>query len=245
MLVLLSPAKTLDETKDPYPRFTQADGMHKTQELLALLRLQSAEDLGQLMGISPKLAALNFQRYQHFSEQDAKQALLCFKGDSYKDIEVEHYNDADFEFAQTTLRILSGLYGVLRPLDLMRPYRLEMGTKLGKGLYQFWGDEITELLNQAIAKHGHDAVINLASQEYFAAVKPEQLQAHVITPVFKEKQGGNLKIIGLFAKRARGMMTNHIIRQRLEEPSALQTFKEDGYQYAPDLSDAQNWVFIR
>lgn len=254
MLILLSPSKTQDfEQKVTVPTTTIPRALGETQQLIKQLKALSMSELAQLMEISPKLAELNYHRYQQFTvpftPDNAKPALTSFQGDVYSEIEVEHYTQEDFLFAQTHLRILSGLYGLLKPLDLIQPYRLEMGTKLsnarGKDLYHFWGDKITKLVNEDLATTHASALINLASQEYAGAITTAQLTQPVITPVFKEKRAGALKVIGLMAKRARGAMANAIIRQRLTQPQQLKSLEMLGYRYQASLSNEKEWVFIR
>ncbi len=205
------------------------------------------------MGISPKLADLNVERFrtwkQPFTPENAKQSILAFKGDVYTDIETDRFSSADFEFAQQHLRILSGLYGILRPLDLMQPYRLEMGTQLetkrGKNLYSFWGLKITKALNEALEASGSKVLVNLASNEYFGSIVPDKLDAQIVTPIFKDTKNGKLKIISFFAKRARGMMANHIIRKRISDPTQLKRFKLAGYKFDKSLSNETEYTFVR
>ncbi len=205
------------------------------------------------MGISMKLADLNAGRWRAFSTpftpDNARAALLAFRGDVYKGLDADSLDADALAFAQDHLRILSGLYGVLRPQDLIQPYRLEMGTKLatarGENLYTFWGDAITETLNRALAAQGDDVLVNLASKEYFSAVRPEKLAGRVVTPVFKERKGNTYKIVGLFAKRARGLMSRYIIDERLDDIEALKGFDAEGYAFEPSLSAADTWVFAR
>jgi cytoplasmic iron level regulating protein YaaA (DUF328/UPF0246 family) len=253
MILVLSPSKTLDEKSWPLAEHTQPDMLDDSQLLVNALKKYTPAKLQALMDISEKLATLNVQRYKDFSlpftRDNAKQALLMFKGDVYEGMDVAHYGKADFAFAQKHLRILSGLYGLLRPLDLMQPYRLEMGTRLaskrGKDLYQFWGARITDAINAAAAGHAHPVLINLASEEYFKAVQPGALAMPVINVIFKENQKGKLKIIGLFAKRARGLMADYIIKKRIENPKDIKKFSAEGYQFQPSLSNASDWVFTR
>ncbi len=202
------------------------------------------------MGISKKLAELNHQRFQDFSSdkfdfKNSKQALLVFDGDVYKPIEVETFTKKDFEFAQKHLRILSGFYGILRPLDLMQPYRLEMGTNLkigdAKNLYQFWGDKISDEIN----KEKGEYVINLASEEYFSAINPKKISAKIINLIFKEKKGDAYKIIGINAKKARGLMTNFIIKNQIAKPADLKNFDLEKYRFSKEMSDESDFVFIR
>ncbi len=199
------------------------------------------------------LAELNFERYRGwhrpFTPDNAKQAILTMKGDVYTGLDAESFNAKDFSFAQKHLRILSGLYRILRPLDLMQPYRLEMGTRLeneaGRDLYAFWGEVITEALNKALKAQGDDLLINLASNEYFKAIKPKRLNGRIITPAFKEFKNGSYRMIGVFAKKARGLMSRYIIQSRLNEPKAIKAFDADGYAFNPGLSTQTDWVFTR
>ena len=251
MLMILSPSKTQNFDRGPYTEYTLPVKLAQTQTLVDQLQTLSPDNLGQLMKISPKLSKLNWQRYQDFHAsftlENAKQALLAFKGDVYSGIEVETYTDADFAFAQQHLRILSGLYGLLKPLDLMQPYRLEMGTKLktkqGNTLYDFWGDQVTAALNADL--NADVTLVNLASNEYFKAVQPQQLHGKVLNILFKENKGGVYKVIGIHAKRARGLMVNYAIRNRIVNPHDLQNFSVAGYGFCPDLSQSTDWVFCR
>ncbi len=254
MLSVISPAKTLDFESDPLTRKHSSPAYLKhSKQLIRHLRACSEGELCKLMSISTKLAALNRQRYQTwsppFTPENAKQALLAFKGDVYTGFQLTDYQSADYAFAQKHLRILSGLYGLLRPLDLIQPYRLEMGTSLknqrGHNLYAFWGDLITKELNQAIADSGQATLINLASNEYFQAILKDQLEAKVITPVFKDLKKGQYKIISFFAKKARGTMSDFIIRNRLKKPEDLKVFDGMGYRYDKARSTPDQWVFLR
>ena len=254
MLAVISPAKTLDfETPPLTSAFTTPDFLDHSQKLISKLRRISGKKLRELMSISPDLAALNCQRYQDwnspFTPSNAKPALMAFKGDVYTGFDLDTFADEDFKRAQAHLRILSGLYGLLRPLDLIQPYRLEMGTKLatrrGKDLYKFWSGVITEALNEAIAESGSDVLINLASNEYYGAVERKKLKARVVSPVFKDQKNGAYKIISFFAKKARGAMSDYFIRNRISEPEALKEFKGLGYEYQEDQSTEVKWVFTR
>ncbi|MEL7053839.1 MAG: peroxide stress protein YaaA, partial [Cyanobacteria bacterium J06588_5] len=196
---------------------------------------------------------LNHQRFQDFqtpfTPENAKQALLVFDGDVYKDIDVQNYDDDDLSFAQAHLRILSGLYGILRPLDLMQPYRLEMGTKLatdkGKNLYEFWGDRLANLINAELEKQPEPCLVNLASNEYFKSINRKALNAKVLNIAFKENKNGVYKIVAIYAKRARGMMVDFVIRNRIENPELMKGFDRDGYSFNAELSDENTWVFCR
>lgn len=254
MIVLLSPSKTLDFESPLYTNVsTQPEMLEDSLLLIKELRKYSPEKIASLMDISDKLAHLNYSRYQSFelpfTPQNARAALLAFKGDVYEPLALESYNKADFTFAQKHVRILSGLYGLLKPLDLMQPYRLEMGTSLknarGKDLYGFWGERITDAINQSLKNVKNKMVINLASVEYFHAVKPDKLNGALLTIAFKERQKGALKVIGLFAKKARGMMTNYMIKHKIEKPEGLKDFREEGYVFEKTLSNDGQWVFAR
>ena len=254
MLAVISPAKTLDfETPPLTDAFTTPDFLDHSQKLVSKLRRISGRKLGQLMSISPDLATLNCQRYQEwsppFTPTNAKPALMAFKGDVYTGFDLDSFEDEDFRRAQAHLRILSGLYGLLRPLDLIQPYRLEMGTKLatrrGKDLNKFWSGVITEALNEAIAESGSDVLINLASNEYYGAVERRKLKARVVSPVFKDEKNGSYKIISFFAKKARGAMSDYFIRNRISEPEGLKDFVGLGYTFQPGQSNDDSWVFTR
>lgn len=255
MLIVISPAKTLDFSVDT--RFTDSYSepalLSQSKVLVKQLARMKEDEIGKLMKISDKLAALNYDRYQQFSTpfqpDNAKQALMAFKGDVYHGFELSEYDEDDFAFAQEHLRILSGLYGLLKPLDLIQPYRLEMGTRLankrGKDLYSFWGDRITTHLQAAMKEAGTDTLVNLASNEYFKSVNTKKLKARLITPIFKEEREGQLKMIALFAKKARGLMSNFVIRHRLTDVEDLKHFREEGYTFRPEESTESQWLFAR
>ena len=254
MLIALSPAKKLNLDPDaPTNRHSLPRQLADSELLNRHLRELSEQDLQQLMHISPKLAEENHRRYHAwqtpFTADNAKQALLMFQGDVYVELQAATFDDVEFAFAQDHLRILSGLYGLLRPLDLIQPYRLEMGTRLnnerGRNLYEFWGDRITELLNQDLAAQGDNILINLASNEYFKSVRPKQFNGRIITPSFKENRDGKWRIIGTIAKKLRGLMTSHIIREQLSDAEELKKFVQRGYRYNPGLSSDDDWVFTR
>lgn len=254
MLMVISPAKTLDyETAPVTARHTLPRYLDHSLELIKVLRDKSPQEIGKLMSISDKLAALNVARYGSWSEEfttaNSKQALLAFKGDVYTGLHAEDFSEEDFDFAQQHLRMLSGLYGILRPLDLMQPYRLEMGTKLanprGKDLYSFWGEELTEWLNGDLAEQEDDILLNLASQEYFGAVKPKALKGRLIEAVFKDQKNGQYKIISFHAKKARGLMARYVIKERLRDPEGLKDFNLEGYYYDPASSSENTLVFLR
>ena len=254
MLIVISPAKTLDYETTPKTKvFTTPDYLDQSQQLINRLRNFSSLDISGLMKVSAKIADLNFDRYESwkkpFTEKNAKQAVLAFKGDVYTGLDAQTFKADDFKFAQKHLRVLSGLYGLLRPLDLMQPYRLEMGTKLktdnGKNLYEFWGTDITEGLNKQLKKIKSDTLINLASNEYFKSVKPKLLNAEIITPAFKEFKNGDYKMIGIYAKKARGLLSRYIIQNKLDDPEDIKLFDEEGYRFNKKLSKGNDWVFTR
>ena len=269
MLMVISPAKTLDYTTAPVTaRHTLPEHLEHSAELIAQLRELTPAQIAELMHLSDKLAGLNAARFAQwspdFTAENAKQALLAFKGDVYTGLDAESFSEDDFDFAQQHLRMLSGLYGVLRPLDCMLPYRLEMGTPLattaGANLYQFWGTRIAEYLNAALQAQeqaapqsqgqeaqGHEEriVVNLASQEYFKAVDRKALRARVIDCVFEDLKGGGYKIISFYAKRARGLMARYAITQRITTPAGLEGFALEGYAFARAASSAERLVFRR
>ena len=254
MLMVISPAKTLDfESPLATKRFTQPALLDDSQKLIEVARKLTPAQIGSLMHISDKLAGLNADRFHNwrppFTPENARQAILAFKGDVYTGLQAETFKEKDFDFAQQHLRMLSGLYGVLRPLDLMQPYRLEMGIRLanpaGKDLYTFWGDLITETLNAALAEQGDEVLINLASDEYFRAVKPKTLRAQMIKPVFLDEKNGSYKVISFYAKKARGLMSRYVIQQRLTKPEQLKAFDLDGYRFDAASSSESELVFKR
>ena len=254
MLMVISPAKTLDfETAPATERFTQPQYLDHSQELIEQLRELSPAQISELMHVSDKIGGLNAARFGSwtpaFTPDNAKQALLAFKGDVYTGLNAETFSEADFSYAQDHLRMLSGLYGLLRPLDLMMPYRLEMGTKLanarGKDLYAFWGTQISEWLNQALAEQGDDVLLNLASNEYFSAVKKTALNARIINTEFKDLKNGQHKIISFYAKKARGMMSRFVIKERINNPEHLKQFDEQGYRFSAEQSKPDLLVFLR
>ena len=254
MLTVISPAKTLDyESPVITDAHTQPAHLTQSRKLIKRLRQLSADDLSGLMSVSEDLANLNAQRFKRwktpFRPENARQALFAFKGDVYVGLDAYSLKPADLDFAQDHLRILSGLYGLLRPLDLMQPYRLEMGTRLdteqGSNLYQFWGDRITRSLKQDLKQSGSNTLVNLASGEYFKSVKPATLKADIVTPAFRDYRNGEYKFIQFFAKKARGLMARYIVDKRIDEPEGLKDFDYEGYAYNASMSDADNWVFTR
>lgn len=254
MLMVISPAKTLDfDTPPVTKRFTQPQFLDHSQELIVQLRQLSPQQIAELMDLSDKLSGLNAARFGSwtpaFTPENAKQALLAFKGDVYTGLQAENFTDADFNYAQDHLRMLSGLYGLLRPLDLMQPYRLEMGTKLanarGKDLYAFWGTQISEWLNQALADQGDDLLLNLASNEYFSAVKRTALKGRIINTEFRDLKNDQYKIISFYAKKARGLMSRFVIKEQINRPEDLKQFNSQGYRYSTSHSTPDNLVFLR
>ncbi|QXO16877.1 peroxide stress protein YaaA [Vibrio ostreae] len=254
MLIVVSPAKTLDyESPLPSERYTQPELTEQSKQLIEVCRQLTPADISELMKVSDKIAGLNVARFAEWSEtfttDNARQAIFAFKGDVYTGLDAQTLSDDDLSYAQNHLRMLSGLYGLLKPLDLMQPYRLEMGTKLanerGSNLYQFWGNIITDKLNEALSAQGDNVLINLASNEYFKAVKPKALDAQIITPVFKDCKNGQYKVISFYAKKARGMMARYIIENRIESVKQLEAFDTAGYYFAADESTPTELVFKR
>ncbi|MGK0387355.1 MAG: cytoplasmic iron level regulating protein YaaA (DUF328/UPF0246 family) [Maribacter sp.] len=253
MIVLLSPAKTLDFTTENYEFHSKPRMLKDSSILIDQLKTKTSKDLQDLMKVSVKIADLNVDRFHSFktpfSTKNAKPSILAFKGDVYTGLQAGTMDEADLEFSQEHLRILSGLYGILRPMDLMQAYRLEMGTRLkneqGKNLYEFWGDKITRLINKDLKASKGKAVINLASKEYFNAVKPKELKGELYHVNFKEERNGVYKIISFNAKKARGVMSRYIIKNRITNPEDLKAFNEDNYTFNPDLSSEKDWIFTR
>jgi len=254
MLTVISPAKTLDfETPAPTDVFTQPEHLTQSRQLIKRLRDLSAGDLSKLMGVSENIANLNVDRYKHwktpFTAENARQAIFAFKGDVYVGLDAYSMDSANIDFAQKHLRMLSGLYGLLRPLDLMQAYRLEMGTRLdtdqGNNLYQFWDNRITDAINAELKTMDNPVLVNLASNEYFKSVKAKSLQGDIVNPVFKEYHNGKYKIISFFAKKARGLMARYIIDNELTEAEAIKEFNLEGYGFDDDLSQGKDWVFSR
>lgn len=254
MLSVISPAKTLDfETPSTTDKVTQPDFLDHSKPLIEILRDYSPQQLSDLMGISDKLAGLNAARFADwqppFTLDNAKPAVQAFQGDVYTGLEANTFSDDDNLFAQQHLRILSGLYGLLRPLDLIQAYRLEMGTKLpndaGKDLYAYWKPTLTQALNSAIAESGSNVLVNLASNEYFKAIDTKKLGARIITPVFKDEKNGSFKIISFYAKKARGLMSAWIIQQQINDPEQLTAFDVAGYRFDPAASQGDTLVFTR
>ena len=254
MLTILSPAKSLDfESPSPTATHTQPSFVSSSEKLIKKLQKLSVKKLGELMSISEALAELNHERNAQwrpeFSPEEAKQAVLAFTGDVYQGLEANTFSEEDFAYAQNHLRILSGLYGLLRPLDLIHPYRLEMGTKLAvgrsKNLYDFWGMTLTDAVNAQLKEIAEPVLVNLASNEYFKAIKPKKVEGRIITPVFKDEKNGQFKVISFFAKKARGMMAKYIIQNRIESPEGMKGFDGEGYIFNEAMSKENEWVFVR
>ncbi|MGL5430365.1 MAG: peroxide stress protein YaaA [Vibrio sp.] len=254
MLIVVSPAKTLDYASPvASSTFTQPELVSHAAALVEICRTLSPSEIAALMSVSDKIAGLNVARFAEWSEtfslDNARQAIFAFKGDVYTGLDAQTLSASDLDYAQQHLRMLSGLYGVLRPFDLMQPYRLEMGTKLansrGTNLYQYWGDIITEQLNQALHAQGDRLLVNLASNEYFKAVNPQRLNAQIVTPIFKDAKQGQYKIISFFAKKARGMMARYIIEHRIDSIEGLQAFNSAGYYFVAEESTPTELVFKR
>jgi len=254
MITILSPAKKLDKKTDrAIGQTTTPAFLDDSRELIGELRKLSPEEISRLMNVSRQIAELNYERFARweppFHQDNATPAVFLFNGQAYQGLQAETLSDDDLFFAQDHLRILSGLYGLLRPLDLIQPYRLEMGTKMrnpgGKDLYEFWGGKLTRAINEALSQHDSRVLMNLASNEYSKAIRPQVLDADIITPVFKEKKGNQYKTVAVYAKTARGLMTRYIIENRIEDPQAIKGFDEQGYLYSPEMSDEKQWVFAR
>lgn len=254
MLLVLSPAKALDyESPLATCKHSQPSFLDDAAALIARLKRLSPGEVSDLMGISAKLGELNCDRFNEwsppFTPANARPAALAFKGDVYMGMQAWGFSERDFAWAQRRVRILSGLYGLLKPLDLIQPYRLEMGTRFGNArganLYEFWGGKLTDALNEALAGHRSKTVVNLASNEYWGAVQGERLDARVVTPVFKDLKHGRYRVISFYAKKARGMMAGFIVRNRIDAPPRLTAFDGGGYRYAAELSSPAAPTFLR
>ena len=254
MITVISPAKKLnfDETS-PIKAFSQCQFLEDSKILVNQAKDYSFDEIMNLMGVSKNIANLTVQRFNDwslpFNKQNAKQAALAFNGDTYTGLGANTFSINNFDYAQEHLRILSGLYGLLRPLDLIQPYRLEMGTKMnnpsGKNLYHFWGSKISEELQKELKDHNCKYIVNCASDEYFKAVDPNALDAAIVKPVFKDVKNGIPKVISFFAKRARGMLAKYIIKNRVDNIDALHDFNESGYEFHHELSNDKELVYIR
>lgn len=248
------PAKNLNE-KDPSPvsEFTQPDLLAESEILMRQLRELAPQQIAELMRVSDKIALLNAQRnaewHTPFTPENAKQAVFMFNGDVYEGMDANTLNTNQIQYLQNHVRLLSGLYGLMRPLDLMQPYRLEMGTSFanlrGKNLYEFWGGIITNLLNDTLAQAGSNTLVNLASQEYFKSVNTKKLRARLITPIFKDEKNGKYKIISFYAKRARGLMVRYAAEHNITDPEMLKNFNYEGYAFNDAASNESEWVFMR
>lgn len=254
MLIVISPAKSLDfDTAPQTQQYTIPEMLDESEKIMARLRKMKAGELAELMRISPKLGQLNFERNQTwhfpFTPDNAKQAVLAFSGEVYQGLDALSLSEEQLLFLQQKLRILSGLYGVLRPLDLMQPYRLEMGTRLkiqrSADLYAFWKNKITPKVKEAIAQSGSNTLLNLASNEYYKSIDPKKLGAEIVTPQFKDKRNGTYKIISFYAKKARGLMTRFVVENQIDKAEDLQAFDLEGYLYNPRLSTPAKPVFTR
>ncbi|MDA9133623.1 peroxide stress protein YaaA [Gammaproteobacteria bacterium] len=254
MIIVLSPAKTLDYSVDPKSNHTAPQFLSQSSSLIKTLKEKEPKDIASLMGLSDKLATLNFDRYQSWKaaktvSKDAKPSMLVFKGDVYQGLDAENFNNKQLKFAQKHLRILSGLYGILRPMDVIKPYRLEMGTKLktskGKNLYEFWDKRVQENVLDDLASQKSDLLINLASKEYFSVLGKMPDYINVISPVFKDYKNGKHKIISFYAKRARGLMAKWIIENNIKDFEQLSQFNLDGYYFSKAESSAAEPVFLR
>lgn len=253
MIVVISPSKTLDFSGKSKGEHTIPDFLENSIELLKVLCKLTVSEIAELMDLSEKLAVLNYRRYHDFSIpftlENSRQAIYAFKGDVYEGLDAEAFTQADIKYAQSHLRIISGLYGLLRPLDLIQPYRLEMGIKLSnqnyKNLYEYWGNKITVKLNELLKTGGNNLLVNLASTEYFKVLNPKIFNARLVTPVFKERKNREYKVIPIFAKKARGLMASYIIKHRVENSDGIKQFREDGYGFNPNLSTETELVFTR
>ncbi|ATU45277.1 hypothetical protein CS557_07255 [Acinetobacter junii] len=254
MLALISPAKTLDyETALPTDTYTQPRLLEQSQQLIDVCRKLSATEIASLMTVSEKIANLNVERFRdwnaEFDFSNARQALFAFKGDVYTGLDAYHLKDHDIDFAQQHLRMLSGLYGLLRPLDLMMPYRLEMGTKLknsrGNNLYEFWGSIITDQINQDLTEIDAKLLVNLASDEYYKSVNEKKIRAEIIKPVFLDQKNGKYKVISFYAKKARGLMARYLIENKLSQVEQLKAFDSEGYYFDAESSSDKELVFKR
>lgn len=255
MITLLSPAKTLDyDTPDRVVgELTIPDFVMDSNRLIRILKKKSVEEIKGLMHISDDLAKLNRNRYRsyskEFTDENSKSAIMAFKGDVYLGLEASSLTDEDLEFTNQHIRILSGLYGILRPFDRMQPYRLEMGTRLenkkGSNLYHYWGDSLSKALNKELAAQGSDVVLNLASKEYYKAVDRKKLKARVIEVDFREEKEGELKFVSFFAKKARGLMARYVVENRIDDVASLAGFDYENYRFAEEHSTENSLLFIR
>lgn len=251
MIVILSPSKTQDfEHPNRADIQTQPEFMLDTKELLEAIQQKEIEELQEIMQISERLAFLNYNRFQDiqfpFNPKYDRQAIIAFRGDVYEGLDADTLTDEELYFAQASIRIISGFYGILRPLDLIQPYRLEMKTPLstarGKNLYEFWGKFLTDYFN---TRYPNETIINLASQEYAKAIVNRHFKLKIVTPIFKEEKNGKLKTVAIYAKRARGKMARYIIQNKIKQPSRIKLFEEEGYTFNEELSSDREWIFTR
>ena len=254
MIIILSPAKSLyDHSPIQFEKFTESEFIQEAEKIVAVMKKKKPVQLAHLMDISPKLAALNFQRYQEwtstYTPENSWQAIFMFNGTVYQGMKADTFSAVNLETAQQKLRILSGVYGLLKPLDRIQPYRLEMGTNISvsrkKNLYEFWKAKITAKLNQELAQSDQKILVNLASNEYFSVVDTKKLKARIITPSFKEEKDGQYRMVSIFVKRARGLMSRFIIMNNINDPEEIKAFDLEGYYFNNQLSKENNWVFTR
>ena len=252
MLTILSPAKRMEISLNNLDH-TIPQMLEQTKDLMKILKSYNSAQLQKLMKISPKLADLNFQRHMDFdlnhTTNNSSQAIFTYRGDAYRGLDIASFDENELDFTNSHLRILTGLYGLLSPYDLIQPYRLEMGTKLknkkGKNLYEFWGDTITSQINKALKKSDSKVLINLASDEYYKAINPDKIDGEIVKVIFKEHKGDKLKVISIFAKKARGMMTRYIMKNKINDKESLKGFDYEGYYFKEELSSSREYWFVR
>jgi len=254
MIIILSPSKTMNfEDQVTATKYSSPVFQREAQTLVQTLQQFKPEDIKKLMDVNDKIAELNYQRFQEFdlsfTPSSGRQALLAYRGDVYAGLDIANYSEQDLKFAQEQVRIISGLYGLVRALDVIQPYRLEMSNKLenpqGKDLYTFWGHKITDQIRKELQEHQNQILVNLASNEYYKAIDQDQFKQQLVTPVFKEYKDGKYKTIAIYAKKARGMMTDYIIQNKIEDPEGIKGFDYEGYQFNADLSSDREWTFTR
>ena len=254
MMIVISPAKSLyAHAPIQLEKYTEAEFLSEAAKIVSVMKKKKPAQLAKLMDISPKLSELNFQRFQEwsvpFSPENSWQAVLMFNGDVYQGMKAETFTAEEFDTAQNNLRILSGVYGLLKPLDLIQAYRLEMGTPVAiarkKNLYEFWKAKITARLREDLSQSNQNILINLASSEYFSAIDTKKLKARIITPSFKEYKDGQYQMVSFYAKRARGLMSRFIIQNQISDPEEIKAFVDEGYYFNNQLSKADNWLFTR
>ena len=254
MIIILSPSKTMNfEDQVTATKYSSPVFQREAQTLVQTLQQFKPEDIKKLMDVNDKIAELNYQRFQEFdlsfTPSSGRQALLAYRGDVYAGLDIANYSEQDLKFAQEQVRIISGLYGLVCALDVIQPYRLEMGNKLenphGKDLYTFWGHKITDQIRKELQEHQNQILVNLASNEYYKAIDQDQVKQQLVTPVFKEYKDGKYKTIAIYAKKARGMMTDYIIQNKIEDPEGIKDFDYEGYHFNADLSSDREWIFTR